>query len=334
MQVLRSYAELGQWVNAPVVISVGFFDGVHRGHQQLIMQLREEAALRKAASLLITFSNSPRQFHDPGSDWKFLMTPEEKLYALSRSGADAVLMLPYDESICRQTAGMFIKGLAHFAPVRAFVFGYDTSIGRDLVSGEAALRELCAAQDIGCRIVPAFAPGTIAVKSSLLRELVSEGRMREATQLMGHPYFVLSRVVRGRGQGRELFDIPTANQRLVRDKLAPPPGIYAGSAMVGKTYLPAAICIMSVARARATVSSIGDSSIYEDAAADEIIVESHILDFSSDIYEQVIRLDFHRRIRDWQDFDNTEDLRLRMQEDIRVTREVSAAFNGAWEAMK
>lgn len=331
MQVLRSYGELEQWGSKPVVISVGFFDGVHGGHLQLIQELRREAAARNAASLLITFSNSPRQFHDPGRQWKFLMTTEEKLYALSRCGVDAVLMLRYDESICRQTAAMFLKGLQHFVDLRAAVFGYDTSIGSDLVSGESALEELCLAQDIGYRIVPPYSYKGITVKSSLLRKLVTEGQVDEAAQLMGHPYFVLSRVLHGRGHGQAQLAIPTANQRLAREKLAPRIGIYAGSAMIGNVYLPAAICVMSVACVTGS-TPLGSSAFYDQDDPADMLVESHILDFSGDIYEQVIRLDFHKRIRDWENFDNPEDLKQRMQEDIRITRELSIEPKSGWEA--
>jgi riboflavin kinase/FMN adenylyltransferase len=331
MQVLRSYGELGTWASTPVVISVGFFDGVHRGHQQLIQELRREAASRQAVSLLITFSNSPRQFHDPGRQWKFLTTPEEKLYALSRTGVDAVLMLRYDESICRQSAAMFLKGLQHFVDLRAAVFGYDTSIGNDLVRGETALEELCLSQEIGYRVVPAYSANGVTVKSSLLRNLVTKGQVDEAAKLMGHPYFVLSRVLHGRGQGQTQLAIPTANQRLARDKLAPLIGIYAGSAMIGREYLPAAICVMSVACV-AKSTAIGGNEFYDKDDPTDMLVESHILDFSGDIYEQVIRLDFHKRIRDWENFDNPEELRLRMQEDIRITRELSIEPKAGWEA--
>ncbi|MCB1218143.1 hypothetical protein KDL44_12165 [bacterium] len=335
MQVLRSYSELGQWAGAPLAISVGFFDGVHRGHQTLIAALREEAAARRAKSLLITFSNSPRQYHDPGGNWKFLMTPEEKLYALGRTGVDAVLMLRYDESVCSQSAALFLKGLAHFAELSAAVFGYDTSIGSDLVSGEAGLSELCRSVGIDCRIVPAFTPGKHTVKSSLLRQYVGEGRMRESAELLGHPYFVLSRIVRGRGLGREQLEIPTANQVLPADKLAPREGIYAGSALVQGKYLPAAVVVMDLARARSSVVDSGTADqAYAGLPDDAMIVESHILDFDGDIYDEVLRLDFHSRIRDWQDFATAEELRRTMQEDIRITRELSASARRDWEEIR
>ncbi|MCB1188581.1 hypothetical protein KDL29_15580 [bacterium] len=335
MQVLRSYTELGQWADSPVVISVGFFDGVHRGHQVLVNTLRDEAARLNTKSLLITFSNSPRQYHYPDGHWKFLMTPEEKLYALARTGVDAVLMLRYDESICKQQAAMFLRGLSHFAEVKGAVFGYDTSIGSDLVSGEDGLKELCREVGMECRIVAAYSPEHTTIKSSLLRQYVGEGRMKDAAEMMGHPYFVLSRVVKGRGLGKDRLEIPTANQILPQDKLAPLEGIYAGSALVQEQYLPAAIAVMDLTRARSSVVDTGSGgNSYKDVPADAMIVESHILDFSGDIYGEVIRLDFHSRLRDWQDFATEAELRERMQQDISLTRELSEAVRRGWEKMQ
>lgn len=333
MQVLRSYEEFGQWASAPLAVSIGFFDGVHLGHQRLISALRQEAAAIGAKSVLLTFSNSPREYHNPNSHWKFLMTPEEKLYALARTGVDAVLMLKYDESICRQTAGMFLGGLRHFGDIRTAVFGYDTSIGNDLVSGKEALSELCRSQGIGFRMVPAYSPRDEVVKSSLLREMIRKGRVREAKALLGHPYFILSTVVRGRGLGQGKLEIPTANQVLRENKLAPLEGIYAGSAAIGGRYLPAAICVSDLARVLSTVVDSGAHSAYEGVSPDAIVVECHILDFSSDIYGEVLRLDFHERIRDWMDFANAEELAARMKEDMDATRQVTSGIKGDWEEM-
>ena len=334
MQVLRSYEELGRWSGSPVAMTVGFFDGLHLGHQKLLSELREEAARINGKSLAVTFSNSPRQYHDPGGDWKFLMTPEEKLYALSRSGVDAVLMLRYDESVCRQQAALWIRGLQHFAGISSAVFGYDTSIGNDLVSGREGLQQLCRELGIGCRIVDAFEAEGVRVKSSLLRDLVGSGKVRQAARLMGHPFFLLAKVVEGRGLGRDVLSIPTANQVLAPDKLAPLEGIYAGSAELGNRYLPAAICVMDLARARSSVVDRGGHAAYEGLASDAMIVESHVLGLEEKIYGQVFRLDFHSRIRDWEDFDSAAALQSRMEEDIEVTRSMTEASGNTWVMMQ
>src|SRR6185436_2251257 len=112
-QVLRSFQKLSQWAERPVWLTVGFFDGVHLGHQYLLRRLREAAAAEGALSLVLTFSNSPRRFHQPelpAGEWKYLTSPEEKLELLATTTIDAALMLEYGESIAQQTAAQFIGG--------------------------------------------------------------------------------------------------------------------------------------------------------------------------------------------------------------------------------
>ncbi|HES58470.1 MAG TPA: bifunctional riboflavin kinase/FAD synthetase, partial [Firmicutes bacterium] len=109
MHVFRSIPELAA-LDGPVAVTVGFFDGLHLGHQSLLAELKELAGSLQGSALILTFSNSPKAFHN-GGDWHYLTLPDEKLYLLGKCGAENVLMLEYDESVAGQTAAEFFSGI-------------------------------------------------------------------------------------------------------------------------------------------------------------------------------------------------------------------------------
>lgn len=327
MHVLRSYSELESWAanTAAVALAIGYFDGVHRGHAALFDRLKAAAARHPAQTLVLTFSNSPREFHQPEERWRFLNTPVEKLLLLGRQRLDAALMLRYDRSIASQQAALFLKGLMHHAPLKVFVAGYDSAIGSDLVRGEAAFAELCARLGLELEFVAPFELEGGEVKSSRVRLLVEQGEMQQAAQLMGHPYFVLGPVVHGKGKGAERLDVPTANLILPPDKLPPPVGIYAALAEVDGRFYPAATCVMTAQLWHSTPLEIGSSGIPPGMSADQPVVETHLLDFTGNLYGDTLTLHFLEKLRDWQDFTDTALLQATIQRDIEQTRAVCAA---------
>jgi riboflavin kinase/FMN adenylyltransferase len=333
MHVLRTYEELGQWGRGAeaVVLAIGYFDGVHRGHAHLFAQLRREAVAHRAQTLVITFSNSPREFHQPEERWRFLTTPVEKLLLLGRSGLDAALMLRYDRSVAQQSAALFLKGLQHFAPLRAVVAGYDSRIGSDMVQGREGYGELCRRLGLSLHFVEPFTLQGAEVKSSRVRALVEAGDVATAERLLGHPYFVLGPVVHGKGKGADRLDVPTANLVLPPDKLPPAVGIYAALAEVEGRFYPAATCVMTALHWHNTPLEIGISGVPPSLTPDQYVVETHLLDFSGDLYGSSLTLHFLERLRGWQDFADTAALQARIAEDIAQTREVCARHGMAVE---
>ncbi|MCH7472625.1 hypothetical protein IIA79_06705 [bacterium] len=251
--MFRDFATLGGWSPGPVVATIGFFDGLHLGHQHLLDCLSAAVGERAARSLVITFSNSPRAFHQPGSVLRYLTMPEEKLQLLAASGVDATLMIEYNESVAIQTAAMFLKGISHFVELAGLCAGYDTTIGSDMVGGKEGLEQLTGKLGIDLIFVEPFLADGRPVKSSQARRLVRAGEVERARVVMGHPYFAISKVRRGKGKGAKRLGIPTANLYLPWQKLTPKAGVYAAlGEVLGESY-PAAVCVMSDEQARRTV---------------------------------------------------------------------------------
>jgi riboflavin kinase/FMN adenylyltransferase len=323
VMVLRSMAELQAWATKPVVFTVGFFDGVHRGHQALLATLIAGAREREAQSLIITFANSPRGYHYPEKRYPLLTLPEEKLLLLGRTGADATLMLEYDASIAAQSARQFMDGLGAALTLRGFCIGYDSKLGHDQLGGEETYRQLCAELGIDLIFVPALTDGGRPVKSREARELLRQGRVGELRAVLGHAYFVSGKVEAGKGKGSHELKIPTANLLLPPLKLAAPTGIYAGAGVVEGRRYPAAVCVMSSRQHQHTVlernNHCGPESDVDDG---RVVVEAHLAGYSGDLYGQALLIEFLAKLRDWVDFDTEEQLRLQIRRDIAATAAV------------
>jgi len=331
MVVLRSTAELASWETGAVVFTIGFFDGVHRGHQALLNALTGAASDRRATSLAITFSNSPGGYHHPGKQYPHLTIPEEKLLLLRDTGVDATLMLSYDEPIASQDAAGFIRGLGTCTPLAALCIGYDSRLGCDQVTGHAGFTELARRLSLDLVFVEALTDGGQPVKSQRVREHVCRGEMPLARRLLGHPYFVLSEVQRGKGKGRARLGVPTANLTLPPSKLAPPAGVYACIGQVGGRSYPAAVCVMSAAQHVHTALEHGESEPGQPPGSNSAVIEAHLIGYDGSIYGQELRLDFIERLREWRDFDTPEALHAQIERDIADTLAVVGQEPGVLE---
>ncbi len=352
--------ELSHWaaeMRRPVYITVGFFDGVHRGHRHLIEQLRRCAQLcssspTDALSLAITFSNSPKNFHrldaagesarsENFPNWHYLNTPEEKLHLLSQLDLDAVLILDYGPATAGQSAEQWLQGLdtalrsgGSPAGLAGIVLGYDTSLGNDMVGGQAGCQLLAQRLAIDCHLVEPFDALGQHVKSSRIRQMLVRGDLDGAKALLGYRFFSLGLVEHGKGKGREVLGIPTANVYLPADKLTPPGGVYAGLAELDGGCFPAALCLMSTVLACQTVlereavpagpagalKGLIEPLLLESdrpaAQAAGQVLEAHLIGFDGDLYGRELKLSFLQQLRGWQDFDSGEALRAQMQLDI------------------
>jgi len=332
MDILHSFSELGDWSDRPVVFTVGFFDGVHRGHQALVRTLTDTAREYAADSLLITFANSPRGFHQPDRRFPYLTMPEEKLHLLKGLGIDATLMLDYDAGVAANTAAEFIGLINAQAPVKALVIGYDSRFGCDMVGGLAGFTELTEKLGLGLRFVEAVTYDDRPVKSRETRELTRRGRMADVRSVLGHPYFAIGTVRHGKGKGGRELSIPTANLVMPPQKLCPPVGIYAGVAEVAGRRYPAAMCVMTAeVHVRTALENGGESLIAPLEPMDTTVIEAHLLDFTGSLYGQVIKVDFIKHLRGWVDFASPAELLTRIERDIAETRAVVSAEPGLLE---
>jgi riboflavin kinase/FMN adenylyltransferase len=334
MILLHQLEELPR-IGAPVVVTLGFFDGVHLGHQHLFRRLREAAQECEARSLVVTFANSPKNYHLPhvgefSPRWRYLTTAEEKVELIEQTGVDALLLLRYDESVACLTARQFFEQISARLPLAGICLGYDTSVGCDQLAGQAELAQL--AQELGARLfyVERYSlelSGTgsrvhpdrpVPVKSSLARQLIAEGRLEDLAALLGRHYFVQGLVVAGKGKGGAELETPTANLVLPHEKITPPPGIYAGYAVVDGRYYAAAVCLVSLDRALDTVLERANGGpAYESQAG--MVLEAHLVGYAGSLYGRPLRVSLLKRLRGWIDFESPEALMQQIQLDVRET---------------
>jgi len=237
-------------------------------------------------------------------------------------------MLPYDELVAAQTALQFYRAFSACAPLSAFVMGYDTSVGSDMLRGESQFRVLAQELHAELDFVEAFLWRGQAVKSSMVRRLVLAGEMARARDLLGHPYYVMGSVGSGKGRGGELLGAPTANIYIPREKIAPPTGVYAGLADAGGVRFPAAIVVLTVEESHHTVLERVAAAQVNARDPAQVIVEAHLIGYRGDLYGAPLALRFLDRLRDFRDFASHEALAEQIRLDIAAAIEL-AALEGA-----
>lgn len=295
----------------PCVATIGFFDGVHRGHRFLIEQVRQIAAAQEMRSALITFPVHPRKVMNRDFQPELLTTRNEKLALLAATGVDYCMMLNFTPDVSRLTAREFMTDiLKERYNVHTLVIGYDHRFGHNRSEG---FEDYCRyGEAVGIRVVRAEAcmADGIRVSSSVIRNFLSQGRVEEANRCLGYDYFLDGTVVSGYQVGRKI-GFPTANLRVDDpDKLVPVDGVYAVRVTFdGKTHNG----MLSIGN-RPTIGNGPERSI-----------EVNIFDFHSDIYDKFIRLSFVHYLRPQLKFDTIDEL----VEQIRQDRsDIETLFKG------
>jgi riboflavin kinase / FMN adenylyltransferase len=284
------------------VITVGTFDGVHRGHQAVIAELLRVARDRRQSSVLVTFDPHPLYVVRPEAAPKLLATRSEKEVLLAAHDIDHVEFVPFTHELSQYDPKRFVGeilvgqfGLAHL------VIGYDHGFGRGRSGDVETLRRIGGEIGFEVDVVAPFEVDGEQVSSSKIRARLLEGDLAYAEHALGRRYSLSGQVVRGDARGRDL-GMPTANLSLEDPaKLVPFEGIYAVSA----NGLPA-------------VMHIGPRPTFEGAAPS---LEVHVLDFEGDLYGQMITVEFYERIRGIAKFDSVQLLEAAMQADAQAAAE-------------
>jgi len=299
----------------PIAITIGNFDGVHRGHQRLMHELAATARQAGAKPVMLTFAPHTLMVVKPDLDVRYLTSLEEKLALIRRYGgvADSIV-LHFTREIAAMSAEAFLDALCEHFEVRALVVGANFSLGHNRMGNTEFLEQYGEQHGIIVRVIPLAEAGETRISSTGIRALVSEGRVAEANELLGHPVVISDVVRHGDGRGR-LLGFPTANMIPDPHRLLLANGIYA-------TY----VRLHDIAR-----DEEEDSPVYMGAAnigirpmfhGKERLVEVYILDIEPDLYDQRITVDFIARLRDEERFASIEALMAQMALDVEETRQV------------
>lgn len=305
---MRLYHELPQaHLTAPSHVTVGVFDGVHRGHRLLIGRLIEAAHAAGRLAVVVTFAPHPARVLGYDSP-PMLTTIPERAALLADLGLDALVVCRFTERTARTPAVEFVALLLRHLRMVELWGGYDFAFGHRREGDVPFLRRLGAEEGFAVRIVEPLIWHGAPVSSSRVRAALRAGDVDEATGCLGRPYRLSGRVVRGRGIGREL-GLPTANLAPPPERLIPADGVYAGLARWETATVPAVI-------------NIGRRPTF---AGRERVVEAHLLDFSGDLYGRTLALDFLARLRDERAFPDVDALQAQIRADIAQARALIAA---------
>jgi riboflavin kinase/FMN adenylyltransferase len=297
-------AEGGHLASLRPVVSVGSFDGVHLGHQYLLAELIEWARREHAPAIVVTFRRHPREVM-LGIEIPSLNTPEHKLRLLSKAGVDAVIMVEFDESLQRLTAGEFMRGcIRDTLSARAMLVGFNNRIGKDGEGTFAVLREIGREIGIEVREGERIEVSGDAMSSSAIRKHIANGDFLWARKMLGRPYSIVGVVQRGDQRGRTI-GFPTANVSL-SGLASPPIGVYGVRAKVDGVW-------------RVGAANIGTRPTVDPSRA-AALLEVHLLDFDGDIYGHELDVEFLFYVRPEQRFNSLDDLKAQLQKDVAEIR--------------
>lgn len=288
------------------VVTVGSFDGVHRGHMEVLREINRRAVSSGLHSILVTFDRHPLTVVRPEAAPGLLTTPDEKKGILTQSGLDYVAFLPFTRELSLLGPEEFVTSvLMRRFRVAELVIGYDHGFGHGRSGDIELLRRLGAELDFSVDVVPAVEVDGRPVSSTHIRTLLSDGHVEQAARELGRPYSFRGPVVAGLGRGRDL-GFPTANiQAPQGGKLLPREGIYAVRASL-RTEI------------RQGLLHLGPRPTF---AGSPPSIELYILDFDRDIYGQTVRVEFLRRLRDVRPFATAAELVEQMRRDRERARE-------------
>lgn len=300
-EIIRILTEVH--LTKPTVLTIGSFDGVHRGHAQLIETVKNHARLKQASSALVTLNPHPKLVLRPDSDLQLLSTLDERLELLAQQNLDYVVVFPFSLEQAKLRAREFVELLRNHLNMIEIVCGPNFALGYKREGTIEVLNALGAEMGFSVTIVEPRQFEQGMVSSTRVRDLVANGQVAEAAQLLGRYPMLRGVIVHGDHRGREL-GYPTANLETPDKKLIPANGIYAVRVRLGDEWFDGA-------------ASIG---IRPTFGGGKRLVEIYILDFARWIYGEELEVFFVERLRDELKFDNVQALLDQMAHDVQNAR--------------
>ncbi len=285
------------------VVTVGTFDGLHRGHQAVLAETVRRARAGRLESVLVTFDPHPLEVVNPAAAPKLLTLPDEKRHLLAGGGIDRVVVLPFTREVAQLDAAAFVRRLLAEQGMRVLVLGHDHGFGRGRAGDAELVRRLGSELGFEVAVVDAVRDAGQAISSTLIRTTLAHGDLVAAARWLGRPYGLLGRVVPGAGRGRTI-GVPTMNLAPpdVR-KLLPPDGVYACRAEIDGQY--------------GGMMNQGPRPTFREA---ERTLEIHLFDFEGDVYGRTVWVEWVQRLRDVQAFPSREALVAQLERDRQAAR--------------
>ncbi|MBR4388201.1 MAG: bifunctional riboflavin kinase/FAD synthetase [Prevotella sp.] len=300
----------------PCVATIGFFDGVHHGHGDLINHVAQQAEAEGLTSVAITFDQHPKQVLDKTYQPLLLNTFDEKIKNLSHTLVKYCVVLPFTRELVAMSARQFMEDvLLRQLHVRHLVVGYDHHFGHGRSEGFADYVRY--GQELGITVEQwtVFQMRGHNISSSLIRRYLQEGEVLRAAECLGYYYEMTGRVVKGHQLGRRI-GFPTANIEVPSEKQLPAPGVYAVKAWTEQSALP-----------YPAMMNIGMRPTF---GGSDLSLEVHIFGFQGDLYGQQLEVQFLHRVREEHRFSNKDELTLQLQKDAQTVKEYFHKEHSEW----
>ncbi|MGE5106150.1 MAG: bifunctional riboflavin kinase/FAD synthetase [Sphingobacteriales bacterium] len=304
MQLHRQLNQLPVFNKA--VVTIGSFDGVHTGHQQIIKQLKEEASKVGGESVIITFYPHPRKvIGSAQNNFSLITTLDEKIALLSKEGINHLVIVPFTRDFSDQSAVDYIKNFLvnNFHP-HTIIIGYDHRFGKNREGNFELLKQFKTTYNYEVKEIPEHILNNVTVSSSKARQAILSGDIETASSLLGYNYFFEGLVIHGDKRGRTI-GFPTANLKMEdKEKLVPGNGVYAVRCSIGhRSSNNGQLNGMMNIGVRPTVDGL------------RRMIEVNIFDFDEDIYGELVKVEIVKRLRDEKKFSGLDELKQQLQND-------------------
>ncbi len=293
------------------IITVGAFDGIHAGHRMILERLISEGRTQNLKSILFTFEPHPKKVLFPEKKHKLLTIKEEKIHLLKDFALDYVVFYPFTPGFSRMTGEEFLVFLKEKYRLKKLLLGYNHSFGSDRLQDDKFIKQLGNKLGFAVERLPRVTVDGIPVSSTIIKQRIEAYDILTANKLLAHPYLLFGRVVEGSKFGRKI-GFPTANLAVLsEDKLIPPEGVYLVEVEWGTKRK---FGVMNIGR-RPTVDGRKRT------------LEVHILDFSGDIYGEIIHVYFLSFLRKEKNFQDVENLKKQIEKDVLHARRIILNFS-------
>jgi riboflavin kinase/FMN adenylyltransferase len=298
MSIIRNSATFT--TSKKTIVTVGTFDGVHLGHQEIITQVVEKAKKLGLASVLLTFDPHPRKVLQPNAPMPLIQTLEERAATLERHGLNHVVVHPFTKSFSQLSAAAYVEAmLLKLLNTKEIVIGHNHRFGKNRAAAVDDLEHFGNIYDFGVTQINPQQLNNISISSTKIRTALSEGDITTANAYLGHPFTLTGTVVKGHKKGRTI-GFPTANISVENpDKIIPKEGVYTAQVNIANKWH---LGMMNIGT-NPTVNGQQQS------------IELHIINWSGNVYDQRLQVALLDRVRDEVKFDSMADLQLQLEKD-------------------
>jgi riboflavin kinase/FMN adenylyltransferase len=309
MKVLHNLLDIrsgNQWPE--IGLTIGNFDGVHRGHRQLLRKIKADCLEKGLQFVVVTFVPHPQKILHPDREHFLINSYEQRRTLLRETGVDVLVEMKFTRDFSTLKAEEFLsRYLLAYPALRNFYLGYDFAFGANKEGRHDLVHAICKPRGIAVEVQPKFEFRGAVVSSSLIREQLLSGKIDDVAAVLERPFHLEGVVVRGEGRGRKI-GFPTANIQVSPDLIVPQKGVYVTRAVYkGMTYQ--------------SVTNIGNNPTFNDTT--HLHVETNLFDFNHDIYGEHLEIQFLHKLRDERKFPTVNDLIIQIRADVAAAR--------AWE---